>query len=122
MKLFLLFILCLTIIGLLDSKAQTTVYTQTFDDAWTNCNAPNGWTSDVPCGDVKAWHRNDVTTGWDYSANASPSITGYNNSFYYARFHTYGITGGMYSELISETFNLLEYTNTPLSLSFYYIN
>ncbi|MDD4148795.1 MAG: GEVED domain-containing protein, partial [Bacteroidales bacterium] len=107
------------VFGVMGVKAQVTVFTETFDNAWYALNIPTStWSSDQGAASASAWHRNDVTTNWSWT-QGSPIATGANSTTYYARFHTYGINN-LSTSLTTGNIDLSSYVSC--SLTFYYIN
>jgi len=103
------------------AQAQTVIQSETFDLAWTS-PTPTGWTSNRAATNANAWHRNDFLTNWTFNTIGSPAGTGATSTTYYARFHSYGITNGTASTLISPTWNLSAEVANIVQLKFYYIN
>lgn len=107
------------------TKAQTTVFSESFENTWTVCAYPDGWASDRTCGGSEdggystAWHRNNVTgNNWLYTSGSySPTAQDGTKS---ARFHSYGVSNGVSSYLQTPTIDLSTYS--VATLGFYYMN
>jgi len=116
-KIFTFLFLCAVLMGV--GNAQTTAFTETFDNAWYAVNIPtSSWSSNEAASSAKAWHRNDVQGAWS-NLSGSPIMSGANSTSYYARYHSWNIsTGATY--ISTGDIDLSTYTNC--SLTFYYIN
>jgi hypothetical protein len=107
------------------TSATETLLSEDFESAWTSCEKPNGWTSDVTCGGSDdagysiAWHRNDNEgDNWNFtSGDYSPT---YASGSYSARFHTYGVHSTYNSYLQTPDVDLSAHTSCVLT--FYYQN
>ncbi|MCX6277643.1 MAG: GEVED domain-containing protein [Bacteroidetes bacterium] len=112
-------------IGLLfcagSSWAQTNVFTQNFDGAWTIPSTLSPVWSGTTTTSL-SWHKNNYTTGWPNGNAGSYSPAGAVSSSGSARFNTYGIGSGTTSDFITPVINLSTYTSGTNYLEFYHIN
>jgi hypothetical protein len=104
-----------------NSMGQTNVFTQNFDGSWTIPSTLSPAWSGTTTADLQ-WHKNDYTTGWSYPTSGAYSPTGAASTTGSARFHSYGITGGLTSDFISPVIDLSSYTTGGNYLEFYHIN
>ena len=104
-----------------NSTGQTTVFFEGFNGAWTVPNTLNPPWSGTTTANLQ-WHKNDYTTGWSFTSSGAYSPTGANGTTGSARFHSYGISGGLTSDFITPTIDLSAYTSGTNYLEFYHIN
>ena len=117
MRKFYFLLISLFFAGL--TNAQTTIFSENFDGAWTIPSSLSPAWSSVGTTNTQ-WQMNTFTTGWT-SASGAYSPTGSNGTTQSARFHSYDAASGSTGDLITPTLDFSAQTGNKL-LTFYTIN